>query len=272
MIVILGTSNTVGGQDEEHKNPKIMIHNLLAKKLNCDVLNLSVPGRGSELYLENYVYACSEYDPKLFIVEIFIDRTFCNFSFPTEDTQHIFLENDIEKIYNCNREKRFSWKDSEIDFRIADTRINRISDNKIHLKKFQNCTIQWNSIEKILEMYRTVSIYLDEDYLLGLRSTKNLLNLQSLSKLLKIPILFLAYGSPAIDYNKPFVSRLNKDEYLNLFHGLPSGMIEWAEYRLKGNHFSWDNDHLNRLADELTVDELLLPFIENYIKKYNIIL
>jgi hypothetical protein len=270
MIVILGTSNTVGGQDEEHKNSEIMIHNLLSKQLGCEILNLSVPGRGTELYLENYIYACNEYNPKLFIAEIYIDRTYVNFWFPTKEIENLLLEGKIDEIYQSSLEKRYSWKEQEIDYRLQLSRINRITKNTIHLEKFQNCNIKWHSIEKLLEMYKTVSVYLDEDYLLALRSTKNLINLKKLSEITKIPVLFVSYGMPAIEFNESFVKNLNQDEYLNYFHNLPSGIIEWAEEKLKGKHFSFDNDHLNKTADQLSVDELFVPFIKNYIKKHNI--
>lgn len=271
MIVILGTSNTVGGQDGEHRNSKIMLHKLLSDQLGCDVLNLSVPGRGSELYLENYIYACKEHNPKLFIAEIYIDRTYVNFWFPNKEIEKLLLEDDIDTIYNSSLEKRYSWKEQEIDYRLQSSRINRITNDPSHLEKFQkNCTIQWHSIEKILEMYKTVSIYLDEDYLLALRSIKNLLNLKKLSEITKIPVLFVSYGMPAIELNEPFVKTLNQDEYLNSFHNLPSGIIEWTEEKLKGKHFSFDNDHLNQAADQLSVDKLFVPFIKNYVTKYNI--
>lgn len=272
MIVILGTSNTVGGQDDNHQNSKIMLHKLLSDQLKCEVLNLSVPGRGTELYLENYIHACKEYNPKLFIAEIYIDRTYINFWFPTKDIENIFREGK-ESIYNCVFEKRYSWKEScDIDDRIRQIRINRITENQEHLNKFKNSIVQWNDIKKLLNMYKTLGVYLDEDYLLAIRGIRNLINLKKLSELMKVPILFVSYGQPAIEFNEPFIESLDKDHYLNFWCELKSGIIEWADQKLQGRHFSYDNDHLNQVADRLSVDELFVPFIKNYTNKYRILL
>lgn len=272
MIVLLGTSNTVGGQDGNHRDHSIMLHNLLAEKIDCQVLNMSVPGRGTELYLENYIHACNEYNPKLFIAEIYIDRTYVNFWFPTKDIENVYYEGD-KSIYNCSFEKRYSWKEPyDFDDRLQQARINRITENQEHLDKFKKSTIQWNDIKKLLDMYKTLGVYLDEDHLLAIRGIKNLINLKKLSDLIGIPVVFVSYGQPAIDFNRPFIESLNKDEYLNSWCELESGIIEWSEQKLQGNHFSHDNDHLNQQADRLSVDELFVPFIKNYMNKNHITL
>lgn len=269
MIGMLGTSNMLGGHDQNGSDPNTMLHNMLSNELGCDVLNLSTPGRAVERYAQNLLYAHNKYKPSLFICELFIDRSFNNFWFPTDSTMSLIKEN-AETIHQSFIEERFSWKEDRIDNRYIKSRINRNTQNTKNLTNFQECLFQIEPIDKLLDYYKKSCVYIDDEYLCSIRTIDTMFHLELLAKSLGIDILYLALFEPAIAFNKAFIDTLPTERFLNNFYKITNGVDEILSEKCQGNHLSYDNDHFNEKADKILIKDFIAPFIKHYSEKHKI--
>lgn len=269
MISLLGTSNMLGGHDKSGTDSDIMLHNILAKELNCDVLNLATPGRGTERYISNFLYAYTKYKPSMVVCELYIDRSFSNFWFPTSDTTSLFNES-AEIINQSFIEERSSFKKDEIDNRYIKSRINRNTENKKHLNEFKNAIFHITSIERLLEYYKKSCVYIDEEHLCGLRTVDTMYSLETISQSLGINIMYVALFGPAIEFNKPFIDTLPPDRFLNNYFKIPNGIDKVLSTKCNGNYLSFDNDHFNEKADRLLVKDFIAPFVKEFALKNHI--
>lgn len=269
MITLLGTSNTLGGHDKNGTDPDIMLHNVLSRELNCHVLNLATPGRAVERYAQNLLYAYDKYHPSLVLCELFVERSYNNFWFPTHDTMSLIKEN-AEVIHQSFIEERFSWKEDRIDRRYIKSRVNRQGKNSNQLAEFKNCLFHIEDISKLLEHYNKSCVYLDDEHLCALRTIDSMFHLELLAKHLKVNILYFALFETALEFNKQFINTIPPERFINSFYGIPRGFDEAISDRCDGKYFSHDNDHFNEKAESILIKEYIAPYLKYYSKKNQI--
>lgn len=266
MIALLGTSNMLGGHDQHGADSSTMLHNILAKELCCDVVNLATPGRGSERYIGNLLYANDKYKPSVAICELYIDRSFLNFWFPTFETMALANQN-AATINQAFVEERSSFGEDQIDNRYIKSRINRNTQDKKHMKQFENALFKTAPIEKLLLNYQQSCVYIDEEYLCALRTIDTMCSLDTLSCSLGISMLYVALFEPATEFNKPFIDTLPTDRFLNRHFDIDAGMDQVLSTRCGGNYLSYDNDHFNQEAEQILIKDFIAPFVRSYCKK-----
>lgn len=269
MIVILGTSNSVGGHDKNHTDPDIMLHRLLGHELGCKVLNLATPGRSTERYTPNLIYAYDKYKPSLVLCELFVERSYSNFWYPTNDTVSLSRD-DAVVISQSFIEERFSWKEDRIDNRYINSRVNRNSKSKEKLEKLKNCLFQFKDADKILEYYNKACIYLDDDNLCDVRTIESMYTLELLAKNLGINILYFSIFGPAIEYNKAFIDFLPPERLINNYYNLIDGFEKKIAEDCNGKYLSHDSDHFNERADRILIQEYIAPYVRFYAEKYQL--
>lgn len=266
MIILLGASNTRGGHIQDSssegtiENPSTYLHNLLYNELNIPIVNMGAPGTGAEVYVDNFIYACKEYKPKLFVIDLAADRNVMNFWFPST------------KINNETYQDWLTYGSSETPNKYTYSKIfehSRVSalTPKIHqhqLDKFKYSDLQAHSLETLLKKYTDLIPYNYNDTLIRLRTIKIYNTLEMLSELLNIPIVYYRYWDVENIYTSEFTNTLSTDRYLNKKLNMSSGVFEWAAVRFNNNHLA-DRIHLNPNADTAFVKELLAPFINNYL-------
>jgi len=263
MICMIGSSFSRGAQGADGDDIDAYIHNMLAKELGCDVVNLSVPGHGSELYLENYVMASRKYKPRLFLAEIWLDRTFCNLWLPTQAAKrhadlpvHDLYENSFP-LGRCDGQ-HYDYKD------LWDYKLFRYEDvDQRHQMLFEQSPVIAHELTEVLEMYENISVYLKHESVLSLRTIKHLMSVEDAAQLVGIPVLWWTYSDMKM-FTK-FSASLPPDRHLNTWCGINVGTSRWAEGKLDGRHLA-DVCHLTAEADKMVVNELMSPFIRNHLR------
>lgn len=273
MIVLLGTSNMIGGHDQNHTDPNTMLHSILAEELCCDVINLATPGRGVERYMSNLLYAKKKYNPVLAICELYIDRTFNNFWFPTANTMTLHKQN-ANTINEAFVEERSSFAKDKIDHRYIQSRINRNTESKKDMQEFakKNALAESVPVGKLLSNYRESCVYIDEDYLCALRTIDAMCCVDTLADILGIHILYVALFEPAVAFNQQFINTLPVDRFLNRHFAIPKGVDAVLSTQCNGNYLSHDNDHFNQQAEQILIREYIAPFVDLYAGKNQIVL
>ena len=266
MIILLGASNTRGGHIQDNtsegttENPSTYLHNLLYKELNMPVVNMGSPGTGAEIYIDNFIYACKKYKPKLFLVDLAADRSVMNFWFPstkinTEIYQDWFTYGSSETPDEYTYSKIFEH-----------SRVSALTPKiqQHQLDKFKHSNLQAHSLETLLKKYVELIPYNYNDTLIRLRTMKIYNTLETLSELLNVPIIYYSYWSAEHLYSAEFTTTLSPDRYLNRKFGIKDGVLNWAAAKFNNNHLA-DSTHLNPQADTAFVKELLAPFISSYL-------
>lgn len=266
MIILLGASNTRGGHIKDDssegttENPSTYLHNLLYNELNIPIVNMAAPGTGAEVYIDNFIYACKEYSPKLFVVDLAADRSGMNFWFPSTKINN---EKYQDWITHGSSETPNKYTYSKI---FEHSRVSAITPKiqQHQLEKFKYSDLQAHSLKTLLKKYTELMPYNYNDKLIRLRTTKIYNSLEMLSELLNIPIIYYRYWNAENTYTSEFTNTLSTDRYLNKKFNMDSGVFEWAAVKFNNNHLA-DSIHLNPEADTAFVKELLAPFISNYL-------
>jgi hypothetical protein len=263
MIVLLGSSYTRGAWGSDMDQPEAMLHTILSRAVGCDVLNMSMPGHGSERFTDAYVYACSHHRPILFMAELVEDRSMRLLSIPNATT-HRIAGMDPEPIYEMGFQHGMPYE----PYRTGDMEHyhihNGAGDDPAEHEIMSGSTIQGIGLLELLYWFNRVRIFHEEDSLRLMRSIRNFLSLEKLSVLVGVPVLYYRHTHYTDIENK--MSALIGDRYMNAWHGLGTGVADWANHRLGGRHLA-DNAHLNRTADELVVNELMAPFIKHHFSR-----
>jgi hypothetical protein len=266
MIVLLGSSFTRAGHTNSispegaDSYPKSFLHNLLYNELKIPVINMATPGTGAENYVDNFVYACKEFKPKLFLVETAADRSVMNFWFPST------------KVNTETYQDWFTYGSSEAPDEYAYSKIfehSRVSAltpkiQRHQLDKFKHSNLQAHSLETLLKKYVELIPYNYNDTLIRLRTVKIYNTLETLSELVNVPIIYYSYWSAEYLYSAEFTDTLSPDRYLNRKFDIKDGVLSWAAAKFNNNHLA-DSTHLNPQADTAFVKELLAPFISSYL-------
>ena len=265
MICLLGSSFSRGAQGAEHKQWDTYIHNMLSAELGMPVINLSMSGHGSETYSDAYVYACAKHRPRLIVAEVWVDRTFCHLWLPTRYTK-MASQQSVDDIYDgqfaesVNDGGEFDWKHMWLHkvFR-------HDQPDAPTLETFRTSAIQKHDLHELLQMYETIGVYADHDWPLQLRTIRRLQNLEAVSQLVGVPVLWWTYlDRPTF---RPFTDSLPTERHLNAWAGIRSGTCEWAEQQLGGQHLA-DGWHLNSRADRLVQQQLMAPWIRAWLETH----
>jgi len=264
MICMIGSSFSRGAQGADYYNIDAYIHNLLAKELDCEVVNLAVPGHGCELYLENYMMASKEYKPKLFLAEIWLDRTFCNLWLSTHAAKK-HAELSPHELYSnsfpigTNNGQHYDHKD------LWDYKLFRYDDiDDRYRMLFNQLPILAHDPKEILNMYENLGVYLEHDWVLTLRTIRYLMSVENAAQLVGIPVLWWTYFDMPM-FTK-FSDSLPPDRHLNTWSGINVGTCQWAKQKLNSKHLA-DKCHLTAQADTMVVKELMAPFIQHHLKQ-----
>jgi hypothetical protein len=221
---------------------------------------MGYPGTGAEIYVDNFVYACKEFKPKLFLIEAAADRSVMNFWFPstkinTETYQDWFTYG------SSDRPDEYTYSKIFLHSRVSSL-TNKIQQHQ--LDKFKHSNLQAHSLETLLKKYVELIPYNYNDTLIRLRTIKIYNTLETLSELLNVPIIYYSYWLGEDLYSAEFTNALSPDRYLNRKFGIKDGVLNWAAAKLDNNHLA-DNIHFNPQADTAFVKDLLAPFINNYL-------
>lgn len=263
MIVFLGSSYTRGGWGNHYE--EIFLSTVVQQLTGYKTLNLATPCHGSEKYLSSFLYAYKYYSPKLFVVEAAADRSAGYFYVPNDTLKNIndLGIEDIYKTFNTygineggrNRFRIQSFSDPN-DERVIDT--------------METCN-EPVEIKKLLNSFNYVRVANDSFLVRRYKTINNYMSLETLSSITNIPVLYYRYEDGEFQAAKSFMEKqVPTDRYLNKFYNL-SGVVNYTAKKLNGKHLA-DDCHHNHDADVLFAKELLIPFIEHYCKKYNVVL
>jgi hypothetical protein len=213
---------------------------------------MAQPGTGAETYVDDFVYACKHYTPKLFLVECAADRSGMNFWFPTNKITNEGYKDWFAQGINGTKDYTYSkiFQESRVQ-----ALVNQVQDHQ--LEKFKNSKLQAHSLKKLLKEYVNLIPYNYNQDIIRLRTEKIYNTLETLSELVNVPILYYRYWN----VENPYVENFTKSLGNRL---LSEYVFDWAKEKLNGNHLA-DSIHLNPEADTLLVNELLAPFISNYL-------
>ena len=262
MICLLGSSFTRGAQGVHEGDHSTYIHNMLSEELDEEVVNLSMSGHGSESYCDAYVYACRRFRPRLFLAEVFKDRTFCHLWLPTKHSAELAQKNP-QQIYDS----RFAvgLNDGQAyDFKnLWGTKIFRQDTVDQGTRELYGTSeVQHHRIEHLLSMYEQISVYMEHEWSLRIRTLRQLVALEELSQLVGVPVLWYTFLDEPMF--RPFTDMLPRERHLNSWAGIPHGTSEWAAERFQGDHIA-DVWHLNAKADRAVIKELTALFIRSYL-------
>lgn len=277
MIVLLGSSYTRGAWGDHMDQPSAFIHTMLADALQCDVVNMSIPGLGSEVFVDAYINAVDKYKPSLFIAELVEDRSRRMMYLPT-DTSHAISTQPADIIYDMSFQygmPGMDYNENQMDqYRIHGAAVALKSFDKRMIRNqrmFDSCHVQGigYSLNTLLDWSNILNVFYDSDSLDTIRTITNFISLEKLSKLVGIPVLYYRYNQ-TLQYESKLHMHI-ADRYLNSWHGLTIGTNEWANIKMQGRHLA-DHTHLNKEADMLVINELVVPFIKDYAAKNDIVL
>lgn len=264
MIVLLGSSYTRGAWGKDIGDVSAMRHTMLSESLGCDVVNMGSPGNGSERFQYDYVYACKRFSPKLFMVELVEDRSLRWLMVPNDLTLQISGEHP-QSIY----EKQFQYGLPNQPYVTNDMDYYRIYnseevDENFYQGIMQGSLIQGFTLKQILRSLNDVRLFYEHKSLWMMRSIKNFVALEELSSLVGIPILY--YKQTDYSNIEDGLKSLIGDRYMNAWCGLNTTVERWADQRMGGLHLA-DEVHLNKEADRLVIEELMVPFIRHHLSR-----
>ncbi len=261
MIVLLGSSYTRGAWGDHMDQPDAMLHSLLSDELGCDVANMSMPGHGSEQFVDAYVYACDRWRPRLFLAELVEDRSLRLLSIPNDTTQFI-ASGSQDYIYEMGFQYGIPHQPYVTSLMEQYHIHNGAGDDPSEHEIMSRSTINGFGLNEVLDWVNRVRIFHEEDSLRLIRSVRNFSSLEKLSSIVGIPVLYYRHTHWKDIEAKMAVTF--GDRYMNGWHGLSTGVADWANAKLNGQHLA-DHAHLNRKADQLVVRDLMVPFIRHHL-------
>ena len=263
MIVFMGSSFTRGGWG--YRKKEIFLSTIVQQLSGYNTLNLATPCHGSEKYLSSFLYACKYYKPKLFFVEAASDRSAGYFYIPNSKLEQVNQSSpeNIHEIFNTY---------GIDDFGRNDFRIQSFSDqNDDRVKTALETCNEPIEIKKMLQYFNYTRLVTDSFLVQRYKTINNYMSLETLSEITNIPILYYSYIDTEFQSSKTFMETVVPvDRFLNKFYKM-SGVVNYTNDKLNGKHLA-DECHHNYDADVLFAKDLLIPFIENYCTKYNIVL
>lgn len=277
MIVLLGSSYTRGAWGDHMDQPAAFVHTMLANELQCDVVNMSIPGSGSEKFVDAYIHAVDKYNPSLFLAELVEDRSGYMLYLPNAVSQSI-ADQSAGSIHDHSFQYGLPNSDYVENcmeaYRIHYATIALPSTSKLLIRNqrmFNDCYIRNNeyNMHTLLDWMNTLNVFHQSGPLQLMRTVTHFMSLEKLSKLTGIPVLYYSYHQ-TLNYEAKLISHI-QDRHMNTWHSMSDGTCQWANNKLNGQHLA-DNTHLNKQADELVIKELTAPFIKYYATTHNIIL
>lgn len=277
MIVLLGSSYTRGAWGDHMEHPDAFVHTLLSNELNCTAINMSIPGCGSEIFVDAYIHAVDKYKPSLFLAELVEDRS----------RRMMYLPNDISQSISAQSAELIHDQSFQYGMPGMDYNENQMDQYRIHggagtlrtydkrmfrnQRMLDNCHVQGHghTLKTLLDWFNILNVFHESDSLELMRTIKNFMSLEKLSKLIGVPVLYYRYNQSTAYESK--LSMQMSDRYLNNWHGMKVGTCDWADGKLNGSHLA-DHTHLTKYADELVIHELIAPFIKDYAARHSIIL
>ncbi len=261
MIVLLGSSYTRGAWGKDRDDPDAMLHTMLSKSLGCDVINMATPGYGSERFVDDYIYACKRFAPRLFLAEMVEDRSMRWLKVPNETTKHI-SSMDADAIYDMNFQRghpREPYVTSDMDrYQIYNGGGDDPQDTEIMSGSF----IQGFKLKELLRGLNNVRLFHEHETLWLMRTVKNFVSFEDLSSMVGVPVLYYKHTDYS-DISVKLRDRLG-DRFMNRWHGFEHGVSALADRRFGGKHLA-DGIHLTRDADHMVVNELMVPFINHHL-------
>ena len=263
MLVFLGSSYTRGGWGNPYD--EIYLSTIVQNLSGYKTLNLATPCYGSEKYLSSFLYACTQYKPKLFFVETAANRSSRYFYVPNKTLEEVnnLAPEEIYRFYNTHGIE--DWGRHRF-------RIHSFSSPKDQRVKeaMQTCDGPVE-IKKLLDSFNYVRVVADDFLIKRYRTISDYTSLESLSSITKIPIVYYTYDDGEFQAAKTFIeNQVPHDRYLNQFHNIGS-VVDYTNEKLNGKHLA-DECHHNYEADVLFAKDLLIPFVEHYCNKYGIAL
>lgn len=263
MITLLGSSYTRGAWGDHMDQPSAMLHTLLSNALGCDVMNMSMPGHGSEMFTDAYVYACSKHKPRLFLAELVEDRSLRLLGVPNRTTHSIAALRSEDIYEHCFQHGL--QDEPYVTNRMEDYHIhNGAGDDASEHNIFSRSTVGGFDLKELLNWLNCIRLFHEEESLRLMRSIKNFVALEKLSALVGVPVLYYRH-THWTDIEKKFAGNTG-DRYLNAWHGLGAGVADWVNKQTGGQHLA-DHTHLNLAADRLVVNQLMAPFIRHHLSK-----
>lgn len=261
MITLLGSSYTRGAWGDHMDQPQAMLHTLLSDALECDVMNMSMPGHGSEMFVNAYIYACSNYKPKLFLAELVEDRSLRLLSVPNETTKYIATL-PCEEVYEHSFQHGMDGE-PYITNHMGNYHVhNSAGDDPAEHAIFATSNVEGFDLKEVLNWLNYLRLFHEDDSLRLMRSIRHFVTLEKLSRLVGVPVLYYRHTNWT-DIEDKFSGTVG-DRYLNAWHGLDTGVADWVNKRMDGKHLA-DNTHLNLDADKIVVNELMAPFIRHHL-------
>jgi hypothetical protein len=264
MICLLGSSFSRGAHGSDLDNHSTYVHNLIHRSLDIPVINLSISGHGSEIYTDAYVYACRRYKPRVIIAEMWYDRTYRWLWLPTASTNESGQQT-IDEIYagqfaegyndGLVQDNKQIWQ-HKIFGVPADSR-----ERDYWQGIFKTSDLQHHDLPELLQMYETLAVYCDHVWPMTLRTIRRFMNLEALSQLVGVPVLWWTYLDKPMF--RKFTDQLPVERHLNTWSGINSGVCEWAGQQLHGQHLA-DSVHLTTAANELVLSQLTIPWLQNW--------
>ena len=240
------------------------------RSLGIPVINLSISGHGSEIYTDAYVYACRRYKPRVIIAEIWYDRTYRWLWLPTASANESG-QRPIDEIYTEQFAEGYN------DGRVQDNK--QIWQHKIFCAPaetkaeddywqgiFKTSDLQHHDLGQLRQMYETLGVYCDHVWPMTLRTIRRLMNLEAVSQLVGVPVLWWTYINQPMF--RTFTDQLPAERHLNTWSGINIGVREWADQQLKGQHMA-DSVHLNTAANDLVLTQLSIPWLNNWLHNHS---
>lgn len=263
MIVLLGSSYTRGAWGDHMDQPDAMLHSLLSKELGCDVVNMGMPGHGSEQFVNAYVYACDRWKPALFLAELVEDRSLRLLNIPN-DTTHRIASEEPNRIYEMSFQHGLPGQPYVTSLMENYHIHNGAGDDPSEHEIMETSTISGFGLNEVLDWFNRIRMFHEEESLQLIRSIRNFVSLERLSSIVGVPVVYYRHTHWRDIEHK--ISNGFGDRYLNAWHGLDTGVADWANRKLDGRHLA-DHAHLNLEADRLVVRELMAPFIRHHLSK-----
>lgn len=263
MIVLMGSSYTRGAWGKHMDQPDAMLHTMLSRSLGSEVINMSMPGHGSEQFVGAYIQACKRWKPTLFLAELVEDRSLRLLNIPNQITHGISglsaQEMHLRTFQYGEPGKPYVVNDMD-GYQIH----NGAGDDPSEHAILAGSTVTGFKLKELLLYFNNVRLFHEEDSLRLMRSIRNFVSLEDLSSMFGVPVLYYRHTHWTDIEDK--MSGMFGDRYLNHWHGLGTGVADWANVKMDGGHLA-DHTHLNMQADQMVVDQLMVPFIKHHLGK-----
>lgn len=260
MIALLGSSHSRGAWGADTHDPHARLDRIIAAATGWGVRDLSVSGHGSELYANAALEACQGDRPAAFLVELQVDRSLV----------WAWVENDHSRRLSLASAKEIWQKQFDFD---------GMHDHMIYKRAragHGQTDEAWSTVRDrahdlggMLHLYEQVLGYIDTRALKTIRTVRNLVALERVSRLAFVPCIYWAVDGQQLECAAPFLRDLDPDRFINGINGF--GGIGTTDVIVssmgRGTAIADDGDHLTKSANQRLVADILVPGILRFAGK-----